>query len=195
VKPIALFLLSTLLLAGCGERVIAPPPLAVKHAPDTSQLGAGPATGVLGAGPLMACGPRPSIQDVLQRINEARASGYRCGRHAMAPVAPLKWDPSLYSAAEEHSLDMARRNYFEHRSPEGVSPGNRVAAAHYKSRTVGENIAAGVRTMPEAMHNWLESPHHCENIMAPEFQDVAVACAAQPGSEWGTYWTMVLGRK
>jgi hypothetical protein len=25
--------------------------------------------------------------------------------------------------------------------------------------------------------------------------DVAVACVAQPGTEWGTYWTMVLGRK
>jgi uncharacterized protein YkwD len=196
VKPIALPLLAAVLLAACGERVIAPPPLAVRHAPDTSQLGAGAASGVPGAGPaLQACGARVSVDDVLQRINAARASGYRCGRHAMGPAAPLQWDPSLYSAAEGHSLDMARRNYFEHSTPEGSTVRNRAAAVHYKFRTVGENIAAGVRTMPEAMQAWLESPDHCENIMHPEFQDVAVACVAQAGSEWGTYWTMVLGRK
>ena len=196
MKSIALSILAALVLAACGERVIAPPPLAVAHAPDTSELGAGAATGILGAGPeLQACGSRVAIDEVLQRINAARASGYRCGRHAMGPAAPLRWEPSLYSAAQGHSLDMAKRNYFEHVSPEGVSVRNRVAAVHYKSRMVGENIAAGVRTMPEAMQAWLASEGHCENMLTPEFQDVAVACVAQPGSEWGTYWTMVLGRK
>jgi uncharacterized protein YkwD len=194
VKPIAFSLLAALLLAACGERVIEPAPLAVRHAPPASELGAGPATGVLGNGPLQACS-RIAVEEVLQRINAARASGYRCGRRAMGPAAPLKWDPSLYAAAERHSVDMARRNYFEHRSPDGADVKTRASAAHYKFRMMGENIAAGVRSVPEAMQAWFESPGHCENIMTAEFQDVAVACAAQPGSEWGTYWTMVLGRK
>jgi uncharacterized protein YkwD len=196
VKSIALPLLAAFLLAACGERVIQPPPLAVAHPPDTSALGAGAAANVLGAGPeLLACGPRVSVEDVLQRINAARASGYRCGRHAMGPAAPLRWELSLYSAAQSHSLDMAKRNYFEHRSPEGADVASRAAAVHYRWKTVGENIAAGVRSMPEAMQGWLESPGHCENILNPQFQDVALACVAQPGTEWGTYWTMVLGRK
>jgi uncharacterized protein YkwD len=196
VKPIALLLPLALLLAACGERVTEPPPLAVSHPPDTAQLGAGPGTATLGAAAaLQACGARVAVDEVLQRLNAARASGYRCGGRAMAPAAPLHWDASLYSAAEVHSRDMARRNYFEHRTPEGVDVKSRASAAHYKFRTLGENIAAGVRTLPEAMQAWMESAGHCENIMAPEFQDVAVACVAQPGSEWGTYWTMVLGRK
>ncbi|MEJ8837808.1 CAP domain-containing protein [Ramlibacter sp. AN1133] len=196
MKPIAFPLFVAMLLAGCGERVIQPPPLAVAHAPDTAELGAGPAARALGAGPAwLACGPRVSIEEVLQRINAARAAGLRCGRHAMGPAAPLKWDPSLYSAAEGHSLDMARRNYFEHRTPEGADVASRASAVQYRWKTVGENIAAGVRSLPEAMQSWLESPGHCENIMNPQFQDVALACVAQPGTEWGTYWTMVLGRK
>jgi uncharacterized protein YkwD len=196
VRSIAFLLLAAAALAGCGERVIQPPPLAVRHAPDTSELGAGAGTGLPGAGPArLACGPRVSIEEVLHQLNAARAAGYRCGRRAMGPAAPLRWDPSLYSAAEGHSLDMAKRNYFEHRSPDGADVAYRASSAHYKWRSVGENIAAGVRSMPEAMQSWLESAGHCENIMNPQFQDVALACVAQPGSEWGTYWTMVLGRK
>jgi uncharacterized protein YkwD len=196
VKNIALPLIAAAALAGCGPRVIQPPPLAVSHAPDTSQLGAGPAGGMPGANAaLMACGAQVSIDDVLQRINAARASGYRCGRHAMGPASPLRWDGSLYTAAEGHSLDMAKRNYFEHTSPEGADVASRASAVQYRWKTVGENIAAGVRSMPEAVQTWLESQGHCENIMNPQFQDVAVACVAQPGTQWGTYWTMVLGRK
>ncbi|WP_373684599.1 CAP domain-containing protein [Ramlibacter montanisoli] len=45
------------------------------------------------------------------------------------------------------------------------------------------------------MQGWLESAEHCENLMDAKFGDVAVACVAQPGTQWGTYWTMVLARK
>jgi uncharacterized protein YkwD len=113
----------------------------------------------------------------------------------MGPARPLKWDAALFSAASGHSLDMARRNYFEHRTPEGADVASRASAVRYPWKTVGENIAAGVRSMPEAVQTWLASPDHCENILNPQFQDVAVACVAQAGTEWGTYWTMVLGRK
>jgi uncharacterized protein YkwD len=90
---------------------------------------------------------------------------------------------------------MARRNYFEHRSPEGQSVRERATASHYPWRSIGENIAGGDDSVLEAVQGWLASPAHCENIMDPGFTDVAVACVRQPGSEWGTYWTMVLGRK
>jgi uncharacterized protein YkwD len=46
-----------------------------------------------------------------------------------------------------------------------------------------------------AVQGWVDSPSHCQNMMNPQFTEVAVACVGQPGSQWGTYWTMVLGRK
>lgn len=189
---------AALLLAGCGERrdpPVQPPPLGHAHAPDTSTLG-GPGRGIMGSGPAAAsCGMKMSPQEVLQRINAARAAGYRCGRRAMGPAAPLKWEPTLFSAASSHSMDMARRNYFEHRSPEGADVASRASAVNYNWKSVGENIAGGDLSVDEAMQGWLNSPDHCENIMDPKFVDVAVACVAQPGTEWGTYWTMMLGRK
>jgi uncharacterized protein YkwD len=186
-------------LPACSERQdapVQPEPLGHVHGPDTSVLGAAPGQrGATGEAALANCGLRAAPEELLQRINGVRAAGHRCGRRNMGPAAPLKWDASLQSAATGHSLDMAKRNYFEHRSPEGADVASRASASNYRWQTVGENIAGGDRTVAEVMQGWLESPDHCENIMDPRFADVAVACVAQPGTEWGTYWTMVLGRK
>lgn len=152
------------------------------------------AAGVIGGGRFgPSCGVVP--QEVIQRVNAIRASGARCGGRVMGPATPLNWDSSLYSAAERHSLDMAKRNYFEHTSPEGGDVSQRVSATRYNWRSVGENLAGGDRSVADALQSWLRSAHHCENLMDPKFRDVAVACEMQPGTTYGTYWTMVLGRR
>lgn len=182
-----------LALAGCGD-VTTPPPLGHRHASGNLPLGDLPDTQAMGAGPGVGnCGMR--TEEALQRINAARAAGRRCGARSMPPAPPLRWDMQLYSAAAGHSSDMARRNYFEHVTPEGLQVSGRVSASRYKWKSVGENLAGGDRSIAEAVDGWLASPDHCENLMDSKFVDVAVACVAQPGTEWGTYWTMVLGRK
>ena len=133
--------------------------------------------------------------EALRRINAARAAGHSCGWHRMPPAPPLRWDGTLQSVAAGHSSDMARRNYFDHRSPEGRTVSERVRARRYPWKWVGENLAGGDRNVRSAVKGWIESPSHCENMMNPKFADVAVACVANPRSQWGTYWTMVLGRK
>jgi len=132
--------------------------------------------------------------EALRRINAARAAGRQCGWHRMKPAPPLHWDASLQTVASAHSRDMARRNYFDHRSPEGRTVRDRVAATKYKTKLVGENLAGGDRDVRGAIQGWVDSPAHCENMMNPQFSEVAVACVGQRGSQWGTYWTMVLGR-
>jgi uncharacterized protein YkwD len=173
--------LSFVLLAGCDRKHEAP------AQPETRRMGNSP---VAVAG---SCGLRSD--EALQRINAARAAGQRCGARPFPPAPPLHWDDQLYSAAFGHSQDMAQHDYFEHRSPGGSSVSDRVTASHYKWRGVGENIAAGNRSLPDAVQAWLDSGPHCENLMNPEYADVAVACVAQPGTAWGTYWTMVLARR
>jgi uncharacterized protein YkwD len=90
---------------------------------------------------------------------------------------------------------MARRNYFDHRSPEGRTVRDRVKATGYKMKLVGENLAGGDRELRGALQGWMDSPAHCENLMNPQFSEVAVACVGRSGSQWGTYWTMMLGRR
>jgi uncharacterized protein YkwD len=164
-------------LSGCGRNEEAP------QAPNTALMGAGP----------VQCGVR--AEEALARINAARAAGRRCGSRYMPAAAPLEWDQRLYTAAFGHSSDMAQRNYFDHRSPTGTTVGERVDAARYKWRGVGENIAGGNTSIADAVQARLDSAEHCENLMDAKFGDVAVACVAQPGTQWGTYWTMVLARK
>lgn len=168
------------LLSACATA-----PVERSAASDTRRMGSGvfqPSCG----------GLHPS--EVLQRVNEARTRRQQCGGKVVPAAPALRWDAALYKAATGHSLDMAQRNYFDHRSPEGQQVRQRVNRNNYKFKVVGENLAGGDESVAEVVQGWLDSPEHCENMMNPEFIDVAVACVAQPGTTYGTYWTMLLGR-
>ncbi|HET8745886.1 MAG TPA: CAP domain-containing protein [Ramlibacter sp.] len=134
-------------------------------------------------------------REALHRINAARAHAQRCGWRSMPPAPPLRWDGTLESVAAHHSRDMATRNYFDHRSPEGRMVFERVRASGYKYQIVGENLAGGDPHVASAVQGWIDSPSHCANLMDPRYVDVAVACVGDRRSQWGTYWTMVLGRR
>ena len=134
-------------------------------------------------------------QAILQQVNAVRARGYNCGGENFNAAQPVSWNDQLLSAATGHSVDMAENNYFDHRSPHGVKPSQRVSASGYKWRGVAENIAAGSFTTRTVMKGWLDSPGHCKNIMDPAYHEIGVACVAKPGTTYGEYWTMVLGRR
>jgi uncharacterized protein YkwD len=132
--------------------------------------------------------------DILAQINAVRTAGRSCGTHKFGAAAALVWNERLFSAAVFHSADMARRDFFDHVTPEGTDWVQRIEAAGYGWSRAGENIAAGNATVEAVMTAWLESDNHCRNILNPAFTEVAVACVAEPASSYGTYWTMVLGR-
>lgn len=90
---------------------------------------------------------------------------------------------------------MALRDYFAHSSPEGKRVGARVTAEGYPWRSVGENIAGGDRSIEIVVRGWMDSPGHCANIMNGEFTEIGAACVERADTTWGTYWTMVLGRR
>jgi len=147
-----------------------------------------------GSGPVQAasCLPEISPEQALEKLNAARAVARQCGDVAFDAALPLRWNDKLAAVASAHSADMAVRNYFSHTTPEGLSPSDRGQAAGY-GPGVGENIAAGQRTMDEAMAAWLKSPGHCSNIMNARYQDYAIGCATSQGSQYGIYWTQSFG--
>lgn len=141
------------------------------------------------------CGISRLRETVLQQVNAARAAARSCGAKKMQPARALGWNRALAEAAEQHSVDMAARRYFDHVSPDGKRVSQRVAAQGYNWRTVGENLAGGDTTVAGVMSGWLKSPEHCQNMMSPAYAEVGVACVRQPGSKWETYWTMVLATR
>ena len=93
--------------------------------------------------------------EVARLVNEHRA---RIGCRA------LVWDGAAARAAQAHSNDMARRNYFSHTSPDGRGMVDRLRAQGASYRMIAENIAFGQPTAREVVRGWLASAGHRQNI-------------------------------
>jgi uncharacterized protein YkwD len=103
---------------------------------------------------------------LLRAMNAARASyGLR----------PFRVDSRLRVAAQSHSTDMLRRNYFAH----GDFPG-RMAAFHIQAPAAGENLAWGsgaYGTAQTIVQEWLASPEHRANLLRPGFTRIGIGIA------------------
>lgn len=125
---------------------------------------------------------------VLELVNDRRAAGATCGGSEYGPAGPLAMNGALHCAAQNHSLDMGQRDYFDHYSPEGDGPGERFEEAGYAGSTWGENIAWGYGSPEAVVEGWMNSPGHCANIMNPNFTETGV------GYYEGSLWTQTFGR-
>jgi len=74
-------------------------------------------------------------------------------------------DPVLSAVAQVHAEDMLNRHYFDHGTPEGQSPFDRMTNAGLRYNNAAENIAMGVNTPAEVFQMWLNSPAHRRNLL------------------------------
>ncbi|GGY83431.1 hypothetical protein GCM10007388_15570 [Pseudoduganella plicata] len=139
--------------------------------------------------------PDPTVLDaeVLAAVNAARAAPRNCGEQHFDAAPPLRWNDALTKAALAHSSDMATHRYFSHTERNGSVVDDRATRAGYAWQRIGENIAAGQKSVAEAVASWLDSPGHCANIMNPGFEEMGLAYAVNP-LRGRVYWTQVLGR-
>ena len=126
--------------------------------------------------------------EILAQVNEARSRPRRCGTQQYAAAPPLRYSGTLADASQAHAMDMARRGYFDHDTPEGVKPAERLAGTGYRWTLTGENIARGDMSADEAMAGWLRSPGHCANIMEPRFSEMGFGIAADGDRKGALYW-------
>jgi len=148
------------------------------------------------AQPFTPPSPRDAVaisRRTLALTNEARSHARRCGGTSFPAAPPLTLNASLERAALEHSRDMAAHNYMDHTGRDGSSPADRITHTGYKWRMVGENLASGVMTPEAAVAGWLQSPHHCANLMTAGFSEMGIAFAVNPGTDSGVYWTQTFG--
>ena len=119
----------------------------------------------------------------------ARTNAYR----SQFNCPPLRENAQLEQAALAHSQDMALHGYFDHNSPSGQTPWDRIHAAGYQFCMAAENLAAGYST-PEAVIDafFNETPPndgHRRNLLNCALRDVGFAYYYQKGSAYGSYWT------
>lgn len=92
----------------------------------------------------------------------------------------LAIDEALSRVCRRHALDMTRRDYFDHYTPEGLSPDDRAHAAGLPYE-ISENIGI-IRTfgqdLPEVvdalMRGFLESSDHRANLLDPNLTHVGI---------------------
>jgi uncharacterized protein YkwD len=75
---------------------------------------------------------------------------------------------------------MCERGYFDHITPEGLTPGNRATNSGFCHEYVGENLAAGQRTAKAAMRAWDNSPSHQVNLQEPNYVYVGLGHYVDP---------------
>ncbi|HTQ80287.1 MAG TPA: CAP domain-containing protein, partial [Thermoanaerobaculia bacterium] len=107
-------------------------------------------------------------REMLEEVNAARRAA---GRSALVA------DARLDAAAQEHAQDMLTRAYYDHQTPEGRTPRQRLEAAGYLAHKVGENIAEGQFSVKEVMSGWLASSGHRQNLLDASFTELGVGLA------------------
>jgi uncharacterized protein YkwD len=119
-------------------------------------------------------------------------------------LRPLRANGPLSRAARGHSVDMVRRGYFSHNTPQGVSPFQRMRQTGYGSKrracALGENIAAGTgpfSTPASIVRMWMNSSGHRANILSSSYRDTGVGVAyGYPGSHLrGATYTQDFGAR
>jgi uncharacterized protein YkwD len=100
---------------------------------------------------------------------------------------PLAVSSSLQQAAEVHNREMIGGNYFEHVSPSGETPVDRVRAASYipaenVGYVIGENLAwgtLGLASPQSIVDAWIASPGHLANILEGQYSETGIAVVPQ----------------
>jgi uncharacterized protein YkwD len=104
-------------------------------------------------------------------------------------IPVLSWSSSAAKAARKHSLDMAVSRYFDHVSPDGERPGDRLNEEGLTYQSIGENIIAGYGTAILSCHAWFNSPGHRENLLNPDYKCLGVGFTYQEDSKYKNYMT------
>jgi uncharacterized protein YkwD len=129
---------------------------------------------------------------ILDIVNARRSEGANCGSMGSFGAAPpLTMNAALRCAARVHSKQMVDMSFFDHVSPSGEEPWDRMESAGYSYAYAGENIAAGNPTADATMQQWMDSDGHCRNIMSTDFTEIGVGY--YPGGGYGHMWTQAFG--
>jgi uncharacterized protein YkwD len=137
----------------------------------------------------------PSGEDELAKLNKSETAvlnGMNRERKK-AGLPALKEDKRLTAAAEGHSKDMAKGDFFDHTGSDGSKAGDRVSAQGYRWTFYAENVACGQRTATEVLQSWLGSKAHRKNILSPKAKEAGVSVVRRKDSRCVYFWTVVFG--
>ncbi|NYF23541.1 S-layer homology domain-containing protein [Sporosarcina sp. JAI121] len=102
-------------------------------------------------------------------------------------------DTDLSAIAKAKAEDMAKNNYFDHKSPTYGTVDKMLNTFKYKWTAFGENIAKGYIAPESVVKEWMLSPNHRENIANKNFTHIGSAYATDADGK--TYWVQLFAKK
>ena len=108
-------------------------------------------------------------------------------------ILPLKHSPALERAAQKHSMDMVKQNFFSHRNRSRVNKTvkDRLKSEGIKGGCIGENISWIFEKDPSywsfalaVVEGWMASPGHKSNILDKEFKYLGCGTYYYKDPEW-----------
>ncbi|MCB1143392.1 MAG: CAP domain-containing protein [Leptospiraceae bacterium] len=101
---------------------------------------------------------------------------------------------ALNRAAQKHTENMIRYNFFSHTGQDGSTPTDRVKAEGLNVGT-GENIAAGYSSAEAVFDGWWNSSGHRKNMETCTYTHVGIGYAEKSSinasASYNQYWTNV----
>ena len=117
--------------------------------------------------------------EILSAINATRAAN---------GSPPWTYNERLENAARSQARLMASKDTLSHDL--GVTLRQRVTSSGYLY-AVGENVAKGYKTLPDAIEGWLASSGHRSTLLSRRFTEFGLAAAR--ASSGKLYWAMIAG--
>lgn len=123
-------------------------------------------------------------------------------------LSSLEWNSALSAIARKHSMDMAKRNYFSHESPEGrgfsfrysqegyvcsvpvqnrfflgaenIFQNNLYDRVVYVNGSARYNWNSSQKIAESTVEGWMNSPGHRKNILTPHWRSEGIGVAISP---------------
>ncbi|MFQ4140131.1 CAP domain-containing protein [Nodosilinea sp. PGN35] len=156
-----------LALAGCELTPVEQLEQLVERIPPVTRIGREPPAEPADEGAQSAAAAAMEAL-VYEQINEIRQQE---GLNPLQPNGPLA------EVARRYSQRMAEEDFFDHVSPTGDMPAQRVSGANIAYSMVGENLFTSTNApdpAPLAVQSWMDSPGHRENIVRSGFTETGV---------------------
>lgn len=116
--------------------------------------------------PLSVAASSITPEKIVELVNQERAKNQ---------LPALQINKALSQAAADKAADMVKYDYFEHTSPQGVTPWQWLEKNNYDYKYAGENLAMNFTTAESENKAWMDSPTHRDNILNTHYQEIGVA--------------------
>ncbi len=142
----------------------------------------------------------PGISSSFGVYQDAQAQQYAASvfeltnyyRVSKTKLGELRRDPHLDAIAQAQAMHLANNHYFEHDTPDGLSPFDRLDSVDPpRWWAAGENIAGGQPTPEVVVKTWMNSKGHKKNIRNSDYQYIGIGAYYDAHSEYGWYWVQV----